>query len=74
MVRTRDSNLPMAILMAAGLFAVALVAAGAMMTVAPSEAQASAAMAAQTGFPCGKCHTAPPKLNAFGQNYKKKGR
>jgi cytochrome c553 len=70
----RNSYAPLTILTGAAVIAVALVAAGATMTVAPGKAQASAAIASQTGLPCTKCHTAPPKLNAYGQNYKKKGR
>lgn len=62
------------ILASAAIVAATFVVVGATMTVAPGKAQASAAIASQTGQPCAKCHTAPPKLNAYGQSYKKKGR
>lgn len=70
-MRRTKIDAPWTILTGAALCAVGLVVAA--MTIAPSEVRASAAIAAKTGQPCGKCHTAPPKLNAYGQSYKKKG-
>jgi hypothetical protein len=53
----------------AGLAAAVLVAGA--IVLAPQPAKATPAFAQKTGQPCTKCHTAPPKLNAYGKNYKK---
>jgi len=50
--------------------AAAVVVAGTI-ALAPQPAKANPAIAQKTGQPCTKCHTAPPKLNAYGENYKK---
>lgn len=50
--------------------AAAVVVAGAII-LAPQPATANPSIAQKTGQPCTKCHTAPPALNAYGQNYKK---
>lgn len=58
---------------AAGVaFALSIV--GAAMTFAPSQAQATAAFASQTGKPCGACHVNAAgggKLTAAGEAFKK---
>ncbi len=38
---------------------------------APQPAMANRGIAKKTGQPCGKCHTTPPALNAYGKKYKK---
>jgi hypothetical protein len=57
------------ILAAAGLLATAV-------TVAPRNAAAKPEFAAQTGLPCGQCHSNPAgggKLKAFGEKFKANG-
>ena len=53
----------------------ALVAA-AMLVATPREASAKPEFAAQTGLPCGQCHSNPAgggKLKAFGEKFKANG-
>jgi hypothetical protein len=64
---------PLTILAGAAVAAAAILVAGTTLTVAPKKAEATAAFTQQTGLPCNKCHSAPPKLNEFGENFKKKG-
>lgn len=71
MACTRLSLKPIAIMTGAAF--AALLVAGATLTVAPRKAEATAAYASQTGQPCTKCHSAPPKLNATGEKFKKNG-
>ena len=73
MARTQVSSKPFTILAGAAIVAAAVLVAGATMTVAPRKAEANPAYASQTGQPCAKCHSAPPKLNAVGQKFKKNG-
>jgi hypothetical protein len=52
----------------------ALLIAGTMITIAPRQAEATAAFTAQTGKPCGACHANPSgggKLTAAGEKFKK---
>jgi len=45
-------------------------------TVAPRQAAAKPEFAAQTGLPCGQCHTNPAgggKLKAYGEKFKANG-
>jgi len=49
--------------------AMAMLIAGAMITVASRPAMANSDMAKKTGQPCTKCHTAPPALNDYGKKY-----
>lgn len=45
---------------------------GVAMTFAVSgQSMATPAIASKTGQSCTKCHTAPPKLNAYGKQYQK---
>jgi len=44
----------------------------AMLMVGVGQSLATPAIASKTGQACGKCHTAPPALNAYGKSYKKK--
>lgn len=56
--------------------AVAVLIAGAAITLSPRQAQALPAYAAQTGFPCGKCHENPAgggPRNAYGQAFAANG-
>jgi hypothetical protein len=53
-----------------GALGIAAAVAVAAMAAAPQPAMANPAMAKKTGQPCGKCHTAPPALNAYGKKYK----
>ena len=60
---------------ACGLGTAALIAA-AMLVVTPREAAAKPEFAAQTGMPCGQCHSNPAgggKLKAFGEKFKANG-
>ena len=44
--------------------------------IAPREAEAKPEFAAQTGLPCGQCHSNPAgggKLKAFGEKFKANG-
>jgi hypothetical protein len=66
----QDAKVMTAILAGAAGMAAAVVVAGAII-LAPQPALANPGIAAKTGFPCTKCHTAPPTLNAYGKNYKK---
>jgi hypothetical protein len=66
----QDAKVMTAILAGAAGMMAAVVVAGAIV-LAPQPAKANPAIAQKTGQPCTKCHTAPPKLNAYGQNYKK---
>ncbi|MGD0023358.1 MAG: hypothetical protein ABSC37_01855 [Xanthobacteraceae bacterium] len=64
-----------AILMAVGVGAAILVG-GTITLLAPGPAQALPAYAAQTGFPCGKCHVNPAgggERNAFGKAFAANG-
>jgi len=57
------------ILAAAGLLAMAV-------SLSPREASAKPEFAAQTGLPCGQCHSNPAgggKLKAFGEKFKANG-
>ena len=57
------------ILAVAGLLATVI-------TITPREAAAKAEFAAQTGLPCGQCHSNPAgggKLKAFGEKFKANG-
>jgi hypothetical protein len=66
----QDAKVMTAILAGAAGMAAAVVVAGAII-LAPQPAMANPSIAQKTGQPCTKCHTAPPALNAYGQNYKK---
>ncbi len=60
---------------ACALGATALLAA-VMLVTAPRHASAKPEFAAQTGLPCGQCHTNPAgggKLKAFGEKFKANG-
>ncbi len=70
MHRDHSRTLLSAMLGAVATVAAALVIMGSVMTVAPQRADASAAITQKTGLPCAKCHTRPPALTEYGQQYK----
>jgi hypothetical protein len=54
----------------------AILIAGTTITIAPRQAEATAAFTAQTGKPCGACHQNPSgggKLTSAGQKFKQGG-
>jgi hypothetical protein len=54
----------------------ALLVAGTFVVLAPSPVSAKPEFAAQTGLPCGQCHTTPAgggELKAFGKKFKANG-
>jgi hypothetical protein len=64
-----------AVRMAVGVATIVLVSASVAL-LTPSPASAKAEFAAQTGLPCGQCHTNPAgggKLKSFGQKFKDNG-
>ncbi len=63
------------VLWAAAGVAAAILVAGAVVTVAPRQAQATPAYAAQTKLPCAKCHTTPSggPRNDFGNAFAANG-
>jgi len=66
----------MTLTVAAGAMAAlaAIVVAAAALTMAPPRAEATPQLAAQTKFPCGRCHVSPGgggKLTSTGQKYKR---
>lgn len=78
MSRKKGSSvlIPMTILGGAAGLAAAFLLAGAMVTFSPRPAQALPKYAAQTGFPCGKCHVNPAgggPRNAFGKAFAANG-
>jgi hypothetical protein len=65
-----------AIFLGAGGFAIAIMLAGAAVTLTSHQAQALPQYAAQTGLPCGRCHVNPAgggPRNAFGNKFAKNG-
>ncbi len=68
----KRSWLAVTILAVAASFALALAIAGTT-TIAPRKAEATPAYTKKTGYSCKKCHTKPPKLNAFGRRFKARG-
>ena len=60
-----------AVLTAVAATATAIVLGVAMMLTVSGQSMATPAIAQKTGQPCTKCHTAPPKLNAYGKSYQK---
>lgn len=71
-----NALIPMTILCGAAGVATAILIAGAAVTLSPRQAQALPAYAAQTGFPCGKCHVNPAgggPRNAYGEAFAKNG-
>ena len=67
----RINTLRIAVVIGATIFASTAIA-----FLTPSPASAKPEFAAQTGLPCGQCHTNPAgggKLKAFGQKFKDNG-
>ena len=64
MTRSSERAKPLAVTLA-GIFALVL--------LAPHQAEAIPAFARKYGFECTQCHTAWPKLNAFGRDFKMNG-
>ena len=71
-----SGSIAMTLLYGAAGMAAAVVIVGAAATLSPRQAQALPAYAAQTGFPCGKCHVnqagGGPR-NAYGQAFAANG-
>jgi hypothetical protein len=77
MNRERSIVMPLAALVGgAASIGFALLLAGAALTASPQQAQATPQYAAQTGFPCGKCHVNPAgggPRNKFGKAFAANG-
>ena len=68
--------IPTTILCGAASVAAALMIGGVVLALSPRPAQSTAAYAAQTKLPCGKCHTNPAgggPTNDFGKAYAANG-
>ena len=72
-VRNTSSALGITLLAGSSGMAAVVVMAMAATAVAPSAVEARPAFAQQTGFPCTRCHTAPPALNGYGKSFKAAG-
>ena len=75
MVHAKIHGKSSAIRIVSGAATAVLVTAG-IVLLAPSKASAKAEFSAQTGLPCGQCHTSPGgggKLKAFGEKFKANG-
>lgn len=68
----RMATMLRAALTAVAATATAIVLGLAMNVMVSAPASATPAIASKTHHPCTKCHTAPPKLNAYGKKYKSK--
>ncbi len=71
-----SSALIMTLLCGAAGIAATVLLAGAAVTLAPNQAQALPAYAAQTGLPCGRCHVNPAgggPNTAFGKAFAANG-
>ncbi len=68
-------SIPVKAAFGVGAVAAAILIAGAALTIAPRQAQATPAYAAQTKLPCGKCHTTPSggPRNDFGNAFAANG-